>query len=111
MAWRAILVAGLALPLALASTFSGSAQAGALHYQQRADTVPAALSDSEGQVVVANCLTCHSADYITTQPRGKGAQFWRDEVAKMVNVYKAPIAPADADAVAGVLGRKFGAAG
>jgi hypothetical protein len=27
----------------------------------------------------------------------------------MVNVYKAPIASADADAVAGVLDRKFGA--
>ena len=80
------------------------------HYEPRPDSIPAALSDEEGQVVANNCMACHSLDYITTQPRGKGAQFWRDEVAKMVGVYKAPVAPADADAVAAVLARKFGGA-
>jgi hypothetical protein len=58
--------------------------------------------------VVDNCSACHSLDYITTQPRGKGEQFWRDAVAKMVNVYKAPLSPEDADAVAATLARKFG---
>lgn len=102
----------IALWAGLIAVFAGTAQgAGPVHYRQRADTVPASLSDPAGQVVVANCTACHSLDYITTQPRGKGGQFWRDEVAKMVNVYKAPIAPADADAVAGVLDRKFGASG
>jgi len=62
------------------------------HYEPRPDSIPAALSDEEGQVVANNCMACHSLDYITTQPRGKGAQFWRDEVAKMVGVYKAPVA-------------------
>jgi mono/diheme cytochrome c family protein len=78
------------------------------HYQQPADTVPAALADDQGQIVVGNCAACHSLDYITTQPRGKGTQFWRDEVTKMVNVYKAPVTPVDADAVVTVLDRKFG---
>ncbi len=78
-------------------------------YHQPPDMIPAALQDEPGQVVAANCMACHSLDYITTQPRDKGAQFWRDEVTKMVNVYKAPIAPADADAIATTLGRKFGA--
>ena len=54
--------------------------------------------------MVNNCSACHSLDYITTQPRGKGEQFWRDSVAKMVNVYKAPLSPEDADAVGAALG-------
>ena len=61
---------------------------------------PPELADPASEVVVNNCSACHSLDYITTQPRGKGEQFWRDSVAKMVNVYKAPVSPANADAVA-----------
>lgn len=73
-----------------------------------AESTPADLADAEGEVVVNACSTCHSLEYIVTQPRGKGAQFWKDSVAKMVNVYKAPVEPADADAVAAVLAKKFG---
>lgn len=77
-------------------------------YDPAPEAIPAELSDSDGTTVAAQCGSCHSLDYITTQPRDKGAQFWRDEVTKMVNVYKAPLAPADADVVAAVLARKFG---
>jgi len=69
---------------------------------------PPELADPASEVVVNNCSACHSLDYITTQPRGKGEQFWRDAVAKMVNVYKAPVSPDDANAVAATLARKFG---
>ena len=69
---------------------------------------PPELAGPASAVVVNNCSACHSLDYITTQPRGKGEQFWRDSVAKMVTVYKAPISPEDADAVAAELARKFG---
>jgi mono/diheme cytochrome c family protein len=70
--------------------------------------IPQELADPGSEVVVNSCSACHSLDYITTQPRGKGEQFWRDAVAKMVNVYKAPVSPEDADAVAATLARKFG---
>ena len=69
---------------------------------------PPELADPASEVVVNNCSACHSLDYITTQPRGKGEQFWRDAVAKMVNVYKAPVSPDDANTVAATLARKFG---
>ena len=69
---------------------------------------PPELADPASEVVVNNCSACHSLDYITTQPRGKGETFWRDSVAKMINVYRAPVTPEDAEAVALVLGRKFG---
>lgn len=51
------------------------------------DTLP----DGPGLVVVnGNCLTCHSAGMILNQPvMAKAA--WEAEVAKMRNVYKAPV--------------------
>src|ERR1044071_8526688 len=49
------------------------------------------------EVVQGNCGSCHSADYIITQPQGAAFKkaFWEAEVAKMINVYGAPIDPAD----------------
>lgn len=69
---------------------------------------PEELAGPDAEVVVNNCSACHSLDYITTQPRGKGAQFWKDSVAKMITVYRAPLTSEDAEAVATVLARKFG---
>ncbi len=106
MARMVPLIAGLLLVAG-----AQAAPARPAHYRQAPDPLPAALADAPGQIVAGNCAGCHSLDYITTQPRGKGAQFWRDEVTKMVNVYKAPLAPADADTVAGILDHKFGGAG
>jgi sulfite dehydrogenase (cytochrome) subunit B len=49
------------------------------------------------EVVQGNCGACHSADYIITQPQGAAFKkaFWEAEVTKMINVYGAPIDPAD----------------
>jgi cytochrome c5 len=41
-------------------------------------------------VVNNNCLSCHSAGMILTQPRMPRAT-WRAEVEKMRNMYKAPV--------------------
>lgn len=41
------------------------------------------------------CGLCHSRDYISTQPPGKGKDFWTAEVTKMVTVYGAPIVEVD----------------
>ena len=48
-------------------------------------------------VVQGNCGSCHSVDYIQTQPRGAkfGKDFWQAEVTKMIKVYGAPIKEAD----------------
>jgi sulfite dehydrogenase (cytochrome) subunit B len=44
-----------------------------------------------------NCGSCHSSDYIATQPEGPKykKEFWQAEVTKMINVYGAPIEAAD----------------
>ena len=53
------------------------------------------------EVVQGNCGACHSADYIVTQPRGPAFKkaFWEAEVAKMINVYGAPIDPSEAQKI------------
>lgn len=45
-----------------------------------------------------NCLSCHSAEMVMTQPRLTKAE-WTAEVIKMRNVFKAPIDPADDAAI------------
>ena len=48
------------------------------------------------EVVKNNCTACHSADYISTQPRmEKKREFWQAEVTKMIKSYGAPIDDAD----------------
>ena len=53
------------------------------------------------------CGVCHSRDYITTQPPGKGKDFWTAEVTKMVNVYGAPIIEADRAVIAEYLAATY----
>ncbi len=52
-------------------------------------------------------MTCHSRDYITTQPRGKGKAFWTAEITKMVNVYAAPIPEPDREVIADYLAANY----
>jgi sulfite dehydrogenase (cytochrome) subunit B len=60
---------------------------------------------------VANgqCLICHSAEYISTQPRDKPLAFWKAEVEKMKKVYGAPIPEDQIDLIADYLARSYGA--
>jgi cytochrome c553 len=41
-----------------------------------------------------NCLACHSAGMVLNQP-ALPKQAWAAEVSKMINNYKAPVAPED----------------
>ena len=45
-----------------------------------------------------NCLACHSADMVLNQP-ALSKQAWTAEVHKMINNYRAPIAPEDVGAI------------
>ncbi len=58
----------------------------------------ATLADGPGHdLAAANCTGCHSAEYISTQPRGLPNEkaFWTAEVAKMRAAYGAPLEDAD----------------
>lgn len=49
------------------------------------------------EVVQGNCGSCHSSDYVLTQPQGEKFKkdFWQAEVVKMIKVFGAPIQEAD----------------
>jgi mono/diheme cytochrome c family protein len=51
---------------------------------------PVFKAASGAELVQANCLLCHSADYITTQPRFTRDQ-WKASVTKMQQKYAAPV--------------------
>jgi hypothetical protein len=55
-----------------------------------------------------NCLACHSAGMVLNQP-SLSKQAWTAEVNKMINNYKAPIAPEDVSAIVGYLAAVKGA--
>ena len=49
-------------------------------------------------VINQNCLACHSADMVLNQPK-LSRSAWTAVVDKMINSYKAPVAPADVPAI------------
>lgn len=53
-------------------------------------------------VVNASCTSCHSASMVLTQPP-LSAEQWTAEVAKMRDVYRAPVAEADVPAIVAYL--------
>lgn len=61
------------------------------------------------EVAEANCLSCHSVDYIEMQPRGPGfgRDFWHAEVTKMINAYHAPIEASDVDKIVDYLATAY----
>lgn len=66
---------------------------------------------SGSDLASGQCLTCHSAEYITTQPPDKPLAFWRAEVEKMKKVYGAPISDDQIGIIADYLTRSYGNGG
>ena len=64
---------------------------------------PGAGADVTGRA----CRSCHSTDYVVTQPRGDAKQ-WEGVVAKMIGVYGANITPDDAKAIVQYLATQYG---
>ena len=91
-----MLIAGIALVLG-ASVFPQVRS-----IELPADNAMAELKPGPGvEVVRANCIACHSTDYIVRQPRSD-AKRWEGEVKKMISVYGAPISEADAKVIVAV---------
>lgn len=88
------------LLLSTAAALFATSAARSITYALPPETVPAELARPDAEAVVACCSGCHSLDYLSTQPRGKGVQFWRDAVNKMIHVYGAPVPAGDVDRLA-----------
>ena len=54
-----------------------------------------------------NCLACHSAGMVLNQPE-LSKQAWAAEVDKMINTYKAPVAPEDVAPIVDYLASRKG---
>ena len=67
----------------------------------------AELKPAPGVESAAVCTACHSADYISMQPSGKGKAFWEAEVQKMIKVYKAPIGEDDVAVIVNYLAATY----
>jgi hypothetical protein len=64
---------------------------------------PGKIFPGAADAINNNCLACHSAGMVLTQPRLSRVE-WQAEVDKMRNAYKAPIADADVSAIVDYLG-------
>ena len=58
--------------------------------------------------VRANCVSCHSLDYVLGNSPFLDDKGWDAEVKKMINAFKAPIKPEDAAPIAEYLARHYG---
>jgi sulfite dehydrogenase (cytochrome) subunit B len=71
---------------------------------------PIALKKGAGlDVVEANCGACHSLDYIQMNSPFLTSAQWDASIAKMINVFGAPISEADARAIGDYLKANYGA--
>jgi len=87
-------------------SIAGSATAKPLTYDLPEET--AVLRPGVGmEAAQSNCVSCHSADYIATQPPKRGKAFWEAEVSKMMKVYGAPIEQADTKAIIDYLAQTY----
>jgi mono/diheme cytochrome c family protein len=74
-----------------------------------ADEKPVELKKAPGlDKVEGNCGACHSLDYIQMNSPYLDSKGWDAEVAKMRNVFGAPIDDADAKAIAEYLKKNYG---
>ena len=67
------------------------------------------LRDGPGrQLVEANCVMCHSLDYIPMNSPFLDRKGWEASVNKMIKVMGAPIAEADAQKIVDYLASQYG---
>jgi mono/diheme cytochrome c family protein len=74
-----------------------------------ADEGEVTLKEGPGKdVVLANCVTCHSVDYIPMNSPFLDEKGWEAEVTKMVKVMGAPVRPEDAETIRNYLVTHYG---
>ncbi len=95
------------LPLAALFAFAVMAPAAPAPLTYSLPDETAELKPGPGVETSVLCRACHSADYISTQPPGKGRAFWEAEVQKMIKVFHAPIDSADASVIVNYLAATY----
>ena len=86
------------IPVAVAATIVAAAE-------QRVELKAGTGRDK----VEANCVACHSLDYIVANSPFMTRQVWDAEVTKMIKAFGAPIGDADAKEIVDYLTANYGA--
>jgi len=86
------------IPVAIAATIVGAAE-------QRVELKAGAGREK----VEANCVACHSLDYIVANSPFLTRQVWDAEVTKMIKAFGAPISDAEAKEIVDYLSANYGA--
>ena len=74
--------------------------------------VPVPIKDAPGrQLVESNCQGCHSLDYPRTNAPFLDRKGWEAEVAKMINVFGAPIPQENVPGIVDYLTKNYGVGG
>lgn len=96
------------LATAVALMLAGSA--GALEIQLPPETATYKPSELPGyQLVQRNCMTCHAAQYASTQPPASPRAYWEATVKKMKKPFGAQFDDADMPAMVDYLVKTYGA--
>jgi mono/diheme cytochrome c family protein len=94
---------------ALAFGFAGAAMAGSKSIDLPPDSVQLKPSALPGYAKAqANCVVCHSAEYMQYQPPTAPRAYWDAMVKRMKGVFKAPINDADMPAIIDYLAKTYG---
>jgi mono/diheme cytochrome c family protein len=103
---KAVVAAAIA---ALTVGFAGAAMAGAKSIELPPDGVQLKPSALPGYAKAqANCVACHSAEYMQYQPPTAPRPYWDAMVKRMKAVFKAPIDDADMPAIVDYLAKTYG---
>jgi mono/diheme cytochrome c family protein len=98
----------LLLPLGAGTILLLGAAAPTLPFELPPEDAPNLPAGPGADLTAGVCSACHSIDYVTSQPRGEGAQFWKDSVLKMLKTYGAPVSAEDAETIATYLAQTYG---
>jgi len=99
----------IAVAAALALGIGGIASAGSKSIALPPDGVQLKPSPLPGYAKAqANCVACHSAEYMLYQPPTAPRAYWDNMVKRMKTVFKAPIDDADMPAIVDYLVKTYG---
>ncbi len=98
------------VPLAALAAMFAASGAMALEIKLPQETASYKASSLPGyNLALQNCMTCHSAQYVATQPSSSSRAYWEATVKKMKKPFGAPLKDEDMPAIVDYLVKTYGA--
>lgn len=96
--------------LAAIVAFAATSSAMALEIKLPQETAMYKSSSLPGYALaLQNCMTCHSAQYVSTQPASSPRKYWEATVKKMKTPFGAPLKDEDIPVIVDYLVKTYGA--